>query len=224
LDVSFFNDANFATPELTRFVSRSSIFKAPMEARVFFEDLSASVKLQRQASNVEYFEVTILPRDPNPQLSSVAQICATSSPLLSTMENLVIYEPVNSKLDWRYGIENTEWLELLLLFPAVKDLYLSKRIAPRIVAALQEITGGGTTGVLPTLQNLYLEGFEPSEPVQEGIARFISARQFTTHPVAISVWDRPFVEDGSEDDDELEEDDEWTQWRTMIANERVFIG
>jgi hypothetical protein len=41
---------------------------------------------------------------------------------------------------WGDGIENIEWLELLLPFTAVKNLYLSKRIAPRVqvVAALQE--------------------------------------------------------------------------------------
>ena len=36
----------------------------------------------------------------------------------------------------------------------------------------------------------YLEGFDPSEPAQEGIERFISGRQLTNHPVAISVWDK----------------------------------
>jgi hypothetical protein len=90
-------------------------------------------------------------------------------------------------------IENTEWLELLLPFTAVKNLYLSKQFSPRIAPALQELTGGRTTEVLPALQNVLLEGFQPSEPVQEGIAQFISARQLTNHPVAISVWDRDLV-------------------------------
>ncbi len=74
-------------------------------------------------------------------------------------------------------------------FTAVKNLYLSKQFAPRIPPALQEVTGGGTE-VLSTLQNLYLEGFQPSESVQEGAAHFISARQLTNRPVAISVWER----------------------------------
>jgi len=79
-------------------------------------------------------------------------------------------------------------LGLLLPFTAVKNLYLSKQISPHIAAALQEVTGGGTTEVLPNLQNLYLEGFQLSESVQEGIAQFVSARQVTNHPVAISAW------------------------------------
>jgi hypothetical protein len=34
-----------------------------------------------------------------------------------------------------------------------------------------------------------LEGLQPSEPVQEGIAQYISARQLTNRPVAISIWE-----------------------------------
>jgi hypothetical protein len=136
--------------------------------------------------------VEILCREPVWQLSSLAQICTTSLHLLSTTENLLIYEPRYRQLDWKDGIEAIEWLELLLPFKAVKNLYLSKQFAPRIAPALREITEGGpgATEVLSTLQNLYLEGFEPSNPVEEGIERFISARQLTNHPVAISVWDR----------------------------------
>ena len=194
LEATFFNDIDFDTPELIRFVSRSStasIFKAPNEAHVMFSSQIATVQIRPRAPNVERFVVNILCREPDWQLSSVAQICTSSLPLLSTTENVFIYELRYSPPDWKDGIENIDWLDLLLPFTAVKNLYLSKQFAPRIAPVLQEITGaGGTTEVLSTLQNLYLEGFRPSESVQEGIAQFISAQQLTNHPVAISVWDR----------------------------------
>ena len=195
LRTTFFSDIDLDTPELIQLVSHSSTLKAPNEAHVFFDSRIASVRLQPQPSDVEYFQVYILCREPDWQLSSVAQICTTSLPLLSTTENLFIYERVDSQLDWKDGIENIEWLELLLPFTAVKNLYLSKQFAPRIAPALQDMTGGGTTEVLTALQNLYLEGFQSSESVQEGIKRFVSGRQFTDHPVAISVWDRDLVQD-----------------------------
>jgi hypothetical protein len=184
LEVAFFNDIEFHTPELIRFVSRSSTIGAPNEARVFFGSQIASF---RQASRFGYFEVGILCREPVRQFSSLAQICTTSLPLLSATENLFISEGYDSPLDWR---DDIEWLEFLRLFTAVKNLYLSKQYAPRVAPALQEITGGGTAEVLTALQNLYLEGFQPSESVEEGIKRFISARQLTNQPVTISVWDR----------------------------------
>jgi hypothetical protein len=190
LSATFFNDIEFDTPELTRFVSRSSTFKAPNEAHVSFDSLTASFELQPQAFNVLYFEVKISCIEPTWQLSFVSQICTTFLPLLSTTENLFISERDYSRLDWKDGIENVEWLELLFPFTAVKNLYVSNHFVPRIAPALREMTGGGTTEVLTTLQNLYLEGFQPSESVEEGIEWFISARQLANHPVAISVWDR----------------------------------
>jgi hypothetical protein len=111
------------------------------------------------------------------------------------MENLYIYEYLCSPPNWKYDIENAECLDLLLSFTAVKNLYLSKQLSPRIAPALQELTGGRTTELLPALQNVLLEGFQPSEPVQEGIAQFISARQLTDHPLSISVWYRDLVWD-----------------------------
>ena len=188
--VTLFNDIDLYAPELIQFISRSSTFKVPNEAHVSFESQTTSVKLKPQASSSKYIIVIILCREPDWQLSSLAQIWTTSSPLLSTTENLFISEPVNSQLDWKDGIANIEWLELLLPFTAVKNLYLSKKFALRLAPALLEMTGGGTTEVLPTLQNLYLEGFHASESVQEGIERFVSARQLTNRPIAISVWDR----------------------------------
>ena len=190
LSITFFHDIEFDTPELIHFLSRSPSFKAPNEAHVVFGSHVTWVKFQSQASDFEYFEVKIPCREPDWQLSSVAQICTMSLPLLSSTENLFIYEPEFSQLDWKDSIENIEWLELLLPFTAVKNIYLSKQLAPRIGPALQEITGGGTTEVLPTLQNIYLEGFRPSESVLEGIAHFTSARQLTNRPVAISMWER----------------------------------
>ena len=72
----------------------------------------------------------------------------------------------------------------------MKNLYLSEQFAPCIVPALQELTEERTTEVLLTLQNIFLKGFQPLEPVHEGITQFISAQQLTNRPVTISVWDR----------------------------------
>ena len=191
LSARFFNDIDFDTPELIRFVSRPSIFEAFKEAKLSFGSQTASLRLQPQASNIQYFDVTVLSRVPNWQLSSLAQICTTSMPLLSTTENLFIDEnKYDSQPNWQDDIQYIEWLELLLPFTAVKNLYLSKEFAPRVAPALQEITVGGTTEALSTLQNLYLEGFQPSESVEEGIEQFISARQLTNRPIAVSVWRR----------------------------------
>ena len=149
----FFNDIDFNTPELIQSITRT--LEALKDVHVVFDSRIASVRLERQPDLFADARVEILCRVPNWQLSSLAQICTSSLPLPSTTENLYIYERLRSKLSWEDGILNTEWLELLLPFTAVKDLYLSKQFAPRIAPALHELAGARTTEVLPTLQNFF---------------------------------------------------------------------
>jgi hypothetical protein len=105
------------------------------------------------------------------------------------LEDLYIHERPSWESYWQDNVENTQWLELLRPFTDVKNLYLSKQFAPRIAPALQELVGDRTTEVLPTLQNIFLEELEPSGPIQEAIGQFVSARQVTGQPVAVSHWD-----------------------------------
>jgi hypothetical protein len=71
----------------------------------------------------------------------------------------------------------------------VKNLYLSEEFALRIGPALQELVGSRTMEVLSTLQNIFVEGLHPSGPVQEGIVRFVAARQLSGHHVTVSLWE-----------------------------------
>ena len=187
--ISLFNDIHFDTPELNQFISRTLTLGTYDQAFLTFHSRQAEVELMSHHSYGRV-NVSILCQVPDWQLSSLAQICNSSLHLLLTMEDLYIQEELFSPSDWKDDIENTEWLDLLLPFTAVKNLYLSKIFAPRIAPALQELTGRRTTEVLPALQKVCLEKFLPSEHVQEGIARFISARQLANHTIAVSHWNR----------------------------------
>jgi hypothetical protein len=79
----------------------------------------------------------------------------------------------------------------------VKNLYLHERLAPRIVLVLQELVGGRATEVFPALQNLFLEGLDPSGAIQEGIGKFVAARQLTSQPIVVSRWDRFSLTNGA---------------------------
>ena len=184
LSTNFFNDIDFNTQELNRFISRTTTLGAYDEAHLIFCFKGALVMLHQSHPDPRMVGI----KSPDMELSTVAQICTLSSCLLLTMANLYIDgELFSSHL--RDNHNNTGWLDLLLPFTTVKNLYLSKLFLTRIALVLQELTGERTREVLPALQNVLLGGFQPSEPV-EGIAQFISARQLTNHPVSISVWDR----------------------------------
>ena len=188
LHVTFFNDDVFDAPQFIQFISRTPTLKAVEDAHVVFGHLKATI---HSSSIPSLCEVGISCRELDWQVSSLEQLCASHLPPLSALEDLYIYERLDGEQpDWRDNIENTLWLDLLHRFTTVKNLYLSKEFAPRIVAALQELVGGRTTEVLPTLQNIFLEEVEPAGRVQEDIERVVAARRLSGHTIAVSHWER----------------------------------
>ena len=190
-------DSN-STSDFTKFISRTPILGTCDEARFIFDEGRVLLKISQphlrpEASDCRIVELKLL--FPGLQLSTLAQIYTSLLRPVSTIDNLFIYDvqypPLRRENDIE-NTENTEWLDLLLSFPAIKNLYVAKRIAPRIALALQEITGGGTTEVLSALENFYLEGFQENHYLRRlgGIRQFVSARRLTGPPVAISAWHR----------------------------------
>jgi hypothetical protein len=193
LHITFFNQIDFDTPRLAQFINRSPSLGALDEAHVKFVDRSANVTLRSRTSTYDYDDwvISILCRETDWQLSSIEQVCNSSLPPSSTIEVLYIQHRY-SELVWKNdAIENTLWLQLLLPFTAVKNLYLDKDFAPGIAAALQELVGGRIAVVLPSLQNIFVGGLEPSGPFQKNIGQFVAARLHSGHPVSISVWGEP---------------------------------
>jgi hypothetical protein len=189
MDVTFFNQIDIDTPRaprLAQFINRTPKLRK-RDAHVQFNDNFARVGLP---PGYRTLEIAISCSEPDWQLSSIEQICNSSLYPLSTVEDLYI-EHEYSELVWKDdAIESTLWLQLLFPFTVVKNLYLSKDFAPGIAAALQELVGDGITEVLPGLQNIFVEGLEPSGPFQENIGQFVAGRQLSEHPIAISVWDK----------------------------------
>jgi F-box-like len=196
LQIIFFNQIIFDTPQFIQFVNRTPTLKALEKAHVTFGSNGANVMLSSGSPQrvSKFLYVKIACRELDWQVSSLEQVCTSSLLPLFALEDLYVYKIPNSPSDWQDNIENALWLELFRHFPAVKNLYLDVEFAPRIMPALQELVGGRTTEVLPTLQNIFFEELQESGPVQEGILQFVAARQVTSHPIAVSLW-----EDSQED-------------------------
>jgi hypothetical protein len=164
--------------------------KSPKKADVTFDGGAASVDLSSLTPDYGAVNVMVSCKELDWQVSSLEQVCTSSLPPLSMLEDLYIYEGSSSRAHWQDNIENALWLELLRPFSAVKNLYLSKDSALRIVPALKELAGDWATELLPALQTISLEGLQPSGLVQEGIRQFLAARPFTIHPIEILNWHR----------------------------------
>jgi hypothetical protein len=186
MHITFFHQIDFDCPRLAQFVICTPL-RALREARVQFDDSSARIIHQYHYSHLE---IEVSCREPDLQLLSIAQVCNFSLPPPSIVEDLYI-EREHWQLAWENdALEITLWLELLLPFTAVKDLYISKFATDIAAAALHELVGGRITEVLPSLQYIFVEGLELLGPFQENIRQFLTARQLSDHPIAISNWDR----------------------------------
>ena len=185
IEIAFFNQIDFDAPRLAQFINCTPKLEK-RDASVLFYDDSAVIGLSPGTLTIE-----ISCREPDCQLSSVQQLCS-SLHFLSMLVNLYIehHYRIYRRLVWRNdAIESTLWLQLLLPFTAVKNLYLSKEFAPGIATALQELDGGRITEVLPNLGNIFVEGLEPSGLFQENIGQFVAARQLSDHTITVSDWD-----------------------------------
>jgi hypothetical protein len=70
----------------------------------------------------------------------------------------------------------------------VKNFYVVKKFVQHFAPALEELVGESVIDVLPALEGLYLEEFEPPGHVGEAIGQFVAARRLLDHPVAVSHW------------------------------------
>jgi hypothetical protein len=179
------------TAQFAQFIDRTPKLKSHNEAHVAFDNSSVQFALPRpfeKGLGISYKVVDW-------QVSSVAHVCTSSlsRAVSATVERLYICDDDAS---WRGDIrvENNHWLQLLRPFISVRNLYLSRVIVARIAAALEELIGERAAGALPALQTLFLEDVDLSGPVQEAIESFVSRREFSSHPVAVSHWERKWLD------------------------------
>jgi hypothetical protein len=178
------------TPQLLRFISHIPMLRVPSEAHIGIDYVNLRTWIKficstRVSSGVIRLRISCF--EPGEQFPLLAQFCRSPFFPLPTLEYLYIH----GRRYWPTSPQaNTRWLELFQPFIAVKNLYLSKEYAPRIAPVLQKLVEERAMEVLPTLENVFLEEFQPSGPVHEAIGQFAAARQLSGHPIVISHWDR----------------------------------
>ena len=181
--ITFHDPSIFDTSQLFQFISQISTLRSQEMGHIIFKSGSIIVKFLSQISALGELCVEMT------QLSSLAQVCTSSLPPVSTLEDLYILEDAWPE-DIPYDVENMQWLQLLHPFANVKNLYLCNEFVPCIAHALEELVGTRTTEVLLALENIFLEVLQPSGPILEGIETFVAARRLTNHPVAVSRWNK----------------------------------
>ena len=194
LSISLINGIDPGVPQLAQFISRTPIFKTINEACVGFcgnavrLTLSVRLAISSPTFGFEELKIQFSCEESNQQLSTLARIWTSFSPLFFMLDSFFIHEVECLRPRWQDNIEHTQWLEILRPFISVQSLYVSREFAPSISTALQELVRERTSEVLPALQYLFLEGLRQSQSVQASIGLFVAARQLVSHPIAVSLW------------------------------------
>jgi hypothetical protein len=190
LSITFFMDLVFDIPRLRNFIDRTGGLKPFNQATICFSGRTIEILL----GSPTQLELKIRCERPDWQLSSMTQIFSQQLPLLSLVERLEICDyPLSwGEVEWKDDpdMDSSQWLELFRLFVAAQSLHISSGLVPPVARALPDLTVQMATEVLPALQNLYLEGLEPSGPVHEAIRSFATARQLSHQPIVIQRWER----------------------------------
>jgi len=188
LDVTVFHQPELDTVQLAQFVDRTPKLKTLHDAHITFGD-SVSVSLSRTRPRGLDFSITCTTSD---QLPVLTQFFTSSflRTLIPMIKHLYI---LDFSLQNFYRIAYSQWLDLLVPFTAVEDLYLSRNLSPHIVPALHGIIEEGTMEVLPSLQNLFLQrellqglGFGFSK---KAVERFIAALHLSSRQIAVLHWE-----------------------------------
>jgi hypothetical protein len=204
LDINFFDQVPFHTPrftELARFIDCTPALRALDEVHVQIEYGRPCVGYRTSKSGFDNFQINFTCMHRDSELSSLEHVC-NSLHSRFTVEDLYMEHEYQDP----WAINGTLWLEFLLPFTAVKNLYVSKLFVPVIARTLQglaenrritmtevvrsltglaENRGITITEVLPSLQNIFVEGLEPSGSFQEKIGQFVAARQLSGRCIAI---------------------------------------
>jgi hypothetical protein len=186
--ITFFHQLIFEIPQLAQFMRRTTRFQALNEAHVDFGDNGVQVGyLPLTQAFDKNSGLRISCRKSDWQFSSLAQVLTSFFPSVDMVEHLYI-----NFTHWydRQDIDNMQWLEIFHPFTAVKNLYLTAVSVLSIAPALEELVGDRSTEEFPILQNIFLEGLQPYEPIQKGIGKFVAARQLSDYPITVSLWER----------------------------------
>lgn len=179
LNILFFNDPIFDLPQLRSLVVGGEGLR-PHSLAWFILDFH---KVEIILGSPPRIVFAILDWDQH--LSLLAEVCTQNLPVLSFVEQLSICDPLLASMSWGHEMSPFQWHELFLPFIAVRDLYVSWQLVPFVAVAFKELTGERSMEVLPALDRLFLEGFQPSGDVQGAIEPFISSRQLYGRPVVI---------------------------------------
>jgi len=192
MNINFFDTAIFDTSLMSMFNVREELVQALDRAHMHFgycDLLDVTLSSREGTTGVTSLKLSVKYGDPTWELQSLSRSRRQFSPPPGFSHGC--FDACS--LPWTADVEKAEWLEFLLFFAAVEDLYLSEGAALCIAPVLRDhaTRGGEAVRVLPALKNLFIEPPRPSNlgPLLEPIHEFDVARELAGHPVVVQWWE-----------------------------------
>jgi len=193
LRITSFHDDVFDVPQLRRLISHAEKLGTHARATVSYFNNAPRLRLSSQPWTVDSPTLTFWISNnsfsyPFLPVSSLAQVCKSSFPPISTLDELEIIGACPIQVRQNAMEQRMQWLELLALFTSLKILRLGKPVALTIMRALKGLAGERERAMLPTLQSLFIGGFQSSAVVQDVVEQFVTARQLSDMYISVHDW------------------------------------
>ena len=184
IDITYFNQLDYQVPQLSQFIRRTEHLELSrcqnLHGLIRISNLYVELDFKEEGHRGTRITLRISCKWLDWQVLHLAQILGQSPTLVSNVEHLSIDEnDLQPEPGWDDSVDDTDWLELLHPFTAVKKLQGSKRLAGHIALALDGVGREMITEVLPALTLLLLEDQRVGS-----VQIFLAAREISGYPVA----------------------------------------
>ena len=187
--ISYLNQLMLSVPQLLQFMERTENLRFD-RANFYFSSDKVYVVVTPPETNisVDTFIINVYCWHLDWQVSSMAQIANTLSPIFSTVEDLTLVHKVHSWSSEEHNkVDRTEWRKLLTSFSNVKTLRIEDGLVGELARCLPSGDGEHPLELLPELQELT---YTWSGNANDEFTSFIDARQNAGRPVTlIKTWD-----------------------------------
>jgi hypothetical protein len=177
LEIEFYTRLTFSVPRLLQFVGTAEnlTFKSA-SVKIMFDDDTVDMEVYPHEEADKYaLAIAVNSCHLDWQVSSVAQIFNSLSPMLSAVDHLTLEHSVHTQSSEEHNEPDpTEWRKFLRPFMNVKTLRIAKGLVKELSRCLELDDGELSLELLPELQELT---YSRSHNTGDAFTSFIDARQ-----------------------------------------------
>ena len=185
LRVYFFNEPTYSIPHLQQILDTAGNLRLKYARLTFYDDHVGMIAYPHKEAKLYTLDMSLIGRNFDWQLNSLAQVCRILRTVLFEVEYLVLDYERNTSLWWSTVAHRIHWRELLGTFDNAKTLYLRFWLVDQLASALHPGEEESSTELLPELQELsYLVETGTSTSL-DIFAGFLDERQRAGRPVTV---------------------------------------